>query len=140
MHSTNERSFSSAATRWNTYLPHGIRFSEHSMSFDPEVNVVDTYRRNRYLAMLTQKDCPNGIWSGNEVELWFNDRYINYDMSIYERGSLAAHELGHALGLADVNLCTIMKPVIPMCSPIPTSPDILGVSDIYFPPLQPPPP
>lgn len=134
-----ETAFKDAEEIWDNTAAPGY-FEEHSISFDPEVNVVDNYRAANWAA-LTTGSCTItagssfGYYNGNEVEMDFNTRIMN-GLSATDKKLVAMHEIGHAYGLWHVSTgCRPMRNnlnVYNSCgSTMPTADEITGVGAIY---------
>ena len=132
--SAYETAFKEAEEEWDSTSAPGY-FREYSLSWDPEINVIDGYYgANGWAAKVSGGcDVPPGIYWGNEVEFKFNRTYLDNEPANHKKIA-AMHELGHAYGLDHVTSGPrLMRDttLIYTYSPLPTSDDVDGVIARY---------
>jgi hypothetical protein len=132
VNSTYENAFTDGQSHWNAAAVPGY-FQEKSTSLDPEVNVTDGVYGGGYYA-LASWGCSGGFYTGNETNIRFDTDTMS-SLTTAQKNAIAAHELGHAYGLADVSgsTCRVMYDVKALsgCAWFPASDDINGVNAVY---------
>lgn len=141
--SAYETAFKEAENAWDGTLSPGY-FDEHSMSLDPEINVLDEDRieEDTFAWAFTTGDpddgphcADDGTHKGNEVSITFNTTIMD-SVSAHKKKMVAIHELGHAYGLGHViTECRVMRSSeeIFTCGTLPSDDDVDGVIALYPP-------
>ena len=134
-----ETAFKNAEKVWDRTTAPGY-FSEHSYSFDPEINVTDDSLPYTWGGKLTghcsiPAGSSFGNYTGDEVEIQFNTRVMD-SYTGHNKKLVALHEIGHAYGLDHVySGCRLMRLRLDEYNScgvaMPSADDIAGVAAIY---------
>lgn len=123
-----------AANRWNrTPAPGAFSVSQTGAN----IRGWTEYSSETYWAV-TVGSCGSDIYWDTTVDIWFNSRTFDA-LSTYQKSVVAVHELGHAYGLAHVQMNCGGRPSVmeqgeekfgcPLTPP--WNDDVIGVQNIY---------
>jgi hypothetical protein len=125
MSSFDKQGFIGAVNAWNG-SPANVYLDFHSGAltlYDPTVSNVS------WDGLTTWQTNSQGYFANAQVKL---NTYYTRNESASEIQGVAAHELGHAMGLAHSSTCVLMNPTTPRCGiDTPQSDDVNGINHLY---------